>query len=287
MLQRSTLQLLRFHFSIFLMPVFWFALSQIISINWVNAGLAFFILHFLVYPASNGYNSFMDRDTGSIGGIENPLQPTKELYQVTIIMNVMAILLALIISKIFAACIALYVLFSVLYSYRKIRLKQYPFLGYAIVIIFQGAFTFYMVKHGCSDQQSLLVSPIGMIAASLLIGSFYPLTQIYQHKQDAADGVRTISAVLGYKGTFVFCLIMMFLASIFLALYFALNLELNLFILTQITMSPILIYFLWWMKKVWKDTANANFKNTMRMNVVASICSNAAFITILMINQFD
>ena len=287
MLQRSTLQLLRFHFSIFLMPVFWFALSQIISINWVNAGLAFFILHFLVYPASNGYNSFMDRDTGSIGGIENPLQPTKELYQVTITMNVIAILLALIISKIFAACIALYVLFSVLYSYRKIRLKQYPFLGYAIVIIFQGAFTFYMVKHGCSDQQSLLVSPIGMIAASLLIGSFYPLTQIYQHKQDAADGVRTISSVLGYKGTFVFCLIMMFLASIFLALYFALNLELNLFILTQITMSPILIYFLWWMKKVWKDTANANFKNTMRMNVVASICSNAAFITILMINQFD
>jgi 1,4-dihydroxy-2-naphthoate octaprenyltransferase len=267
------------------MPVFWFALSQIISINWVNTGMAFFILHFLVYPASNGYNSYMDRDTGSIGGIENPLEPTKELYGVTIIMNVLAILLGLIISKLFAACIALYILFSVLYSYRKIRLKQYPFLGYAVVIIFQGAFTFYMVKHGCSNSQSLLVSPIGMIAASLLIGSFYPLTQIYQHQQDAVDGVRTISAVLGYRGTFVFCSAVMFLASIFLAFYFALNLELDLFILTQIIMSPILLYFLWWMKKVWKDTANANFKNTMKMNVVASICSNAAFITILLINQ--
>ena len=107
MLKRSTLQLLRFHFSIFLMPVFWFALSQIISINWVNAGLAFFILHFLVYPASNGYNSFMDRDTGSIGGIEKPMEATPQLFHTTIVMNILAILLSLLISNVFAACIAL------------------------------------------------------------------------------------------------------------------------------------------------------------------------------------
>jgi 1,4-dihydroxy-2-naphthoate octaprenyltransferase len=37
----------------------------------------------------------------------------------------------------------------------------------------------------------------GMIAASLLIGGFYPLTQIYQHRQDKEDGVRTLSMLLG------------------------------------------------------------------------------------------
>lgn len=286
MLQRSTLQLLRFHFSIFLMPVFWFALSQVIQVNWKSAALVFFILHFLVYPASNGYNSYMDRDTDSIGGIAKPLEPTTQLFYTTIVMNILAISLSLLISKIFAACIALYILISVLYSYRKVRLKKYPFLGFAVVVFFQGAFTFYMVKHGASEQHSLLVSPIGMLAASLLIGSFYPLTQIYQHKQDKADGVRTISAALGYKGTFIFCSVVLLLASISLGLYFALNLELDLFIITQLIMFPVLVYFLWWMKKVWSDTENANYKNTMKMNVVASICSNAAFITVLMINQF-
>ena len=50
-------------------------------------------------------------------------------------------------------------------------------------------------------------------------------------------------------------------------------------------MFPVIVFFLWWMTKVWKDTAFANFKNTMRMNIVASICSNIAFITILIINQ--
>ena len=219
MLQRSTLQLLRFHFSLFLMPVYWFALSQITSINVVNASLIFFILHILVYPASNGYNSYMDRDTGSIGGIAKPLQPTKQLYYASIVINIVAIILSLLISKIFAACIALYILISVLYSYRKVRLKKYPFLGYAVVIIFQGAFTFYMVKHGASMQQPLHISPLGMLAASLLIGSFYPLTQIYQHSQDKEDGVRTISAILGYKGTFIFCSFILLLSSISLAIW--------------------------------------------------------------------
>ena len=285
MLRRSTIQLLRFHFSLFLMPVYWFALSQITNINVTNAALIFFILHVLVYPASNGYNSYMDRDTGSIGGIAKPLQPTKQLYYTSIVINIVAIILSFLISKIFAACIALYILISVLYSYRKVRLKKYPFLGYGVVIIFQGAFTFYMVKHGASMQQPLHVSTLGMFSASLLIGSFYPLTQIYQHSQDKADGVRTISAVLGYRGTFIFCSIVLFLSSMALAFYFGLNLELNLFMISQAIMFPVLIYFLWWMNRVWKDTTLANYRNTMRMNVVASICSNIAFITILIINQ--
>ncbi|MEX0635286.1 MAG: prenyltransferase, partial [Ferruginibacter sp.] len=87
MLQSSTLQLLRFPFSIFLMPVYWFALSQIRDVHIGRTILVFFILHVLVYPASNGYNSYMDRDTASIGGIEHPKAPTKQLLYSTIILD--------------------------------------------------------------------------------------------------------------------------------------------------------------------------------------------------------
>ena len=98
MIKRSTIQLLRFHFSFFLMPVYWFALTQLVNINWANAALIFFILHVLVYPSSNGYNSYMDRDTSPIGGLENPLQPTKHLFFVTVAMDVTAVALSLFIS---------------------------------------------------------------------------------------------------------------------------------------------------------------------------------------------
>ena len=47
-----------------------------------------------------------------------------------------------------------------------------------------------------------------LLACSLQIAGVYPLTQIYQHEQDLADGVTTISYKLGYKGTFIFSAIM-------------------------------------------------------------------------------
>ncbi len=73
MLRRSTIQLLRFHFSFFLMPVYWYALSQVVNPNGFRAIFIFFILHLLIYPSSNGFNSYMDRDEGSVGGIRSPL----------------------------------------------------------------------------------------------------------------------------------------------------------------------------------------------------------------------
>ena len=97
-IQRSTIQLLRFHFSFFLMPVYWFALSQVVNPNTGRAVLIFFIIHLLIYPSSNGFNSYMDRDEGSIGGLKKPLQPTRQLLRVTILMYILAIVLGLFIS---------------------------------------------------------------------------------------------------------------------------------------------------------------------------------------------
>src|ERR1700690_141481 len=107
-LERSTVQLLRLPFSIFLMPVYWFALGQVIPRDWGRALFVFLILHLLVYPASNGYNSYMDRDDSPIGGLKNPLQPTKQLFIVTVCMDVIAILLSFFISWLFVVGIFLY-----------------------------------------------------------------------------------------------------------------------------------------------------------------------------------
>ena len=267
------------------MPVYWFALSQVNTINWPDAILIFIILHLLVYPASNGYNSYMDRDTGSIGGIKDPMQPTKQLFYVTIIMDVAAIAVSLLITTIFALGILLYILASRAYSWRKIRLKKHPVIGYLTVIIFQGAVTFFLVYHGSGSNHTTGVPVIAMIAASLLIGGFYPLTQIYQHEDDLKDGVQTISYKLGYKGTFLFTGIIYAMAFSMLAVHFFTNLEWNRFLLLQIFMLPVLVYFFIWFGKVLKNTNEANFKNTMRMNLLASTCTNAGFITLLILHH--
>lgn len=286
MLRSSTIQLLRFHFSFFLMPVYWLALSQVESINNYRAILVFVILHLLVYPASNGYNSYMDKDTGSIGGIKNPKQPTRQLFYASVFLDIVALISSLMVSWWFFAGILAFITASRAYSYRGIRLKQYPVIGYLTVIIFQGALVFFLVMHGSSNDKTLAVPLIGMIAASLLVGGFYPLTQIYQHMQDKEDGVTTLSYKLGYRGTFIFTAIIYALAMTALGVYLALNLELQYFFIIQIFLAPVLVYFSWWFYKVYHDTREANFKNTMRMNMLASFFTNAAFIFLFLTEKF-
>jgi 1,4-dihydroxy-2-naphthoate octaprenyltransferase len=284
-LQKSTIQLLRLPFSFFLMPVYWFALSQVVDKDWGRAALIFIILHGLVYPASNGYNSYMDRDTTPIGGLRDPMQPTRQLFHTTIVMDALALLLGCLISAWFVAGLAIYILASRAYSYRGIRLKKYPIPGYLTVVICQGALVFFLVYHGSHPGhsiESLDVPVLAMVASSLLVGGFYPLTQLYQHEADRKDGVKTLSILLGYKGSFWFTGIVYGIAFATLAYYFlSTYLQIKEFGVLATCMLPVSVYFFIWAAKVWKDPGQANFANTMRMNLLASICINAGFIAVL------
>jgi 1,4-dihydroxy-2-naphthoate octaprenyltransferase len=287
MLSPSTIKLLRIPFSFFLSPIYFFALGQVAHIVPVKAILIFVILHFFIYPASNGYNSYMDRDTGSIGGLEKPPLPSRELYFVTIILDILGILLSAWINPWFILIVPVYIGASKAYSYRGIRLKKYPVIGYLTVILFQGAFTFGLVYYGSSADRPLPFPWLGMIACSLLIGGFYPLTQIYQHKQDLDDGVKTISYKLGYTGTFNFCAVIYFLAWLVLARLFIQKQEGNKLFVLSIFFIPVIVYFIWWYRQVKRSAEAANFKNTMAMNWLAAACTNAAFIFLLIWNQFE
>lgn len=270
----------------FLLPVYLFAVSQIPTIDSWHAIFIFVLLHGIVYPSSNGYNSYMDRDEESIGGIRKPLQPTKQLFWISVIMDVLAVVLSFVVSSWFAAGIVAYIIASRAYSYRGIRLKKYPIGGYLTVTLFQGAVTFFLVYHGSSADKTLEVPVTGMLVSSLLIGGFYPLTQIYQHDADRSDDVITLSSWLGYKGTFLFTALVYMLAMCTLFYHFSNRSEENNFFIIATAMLPILVYFFKWAAEVWKDNKAANYTNTMRMNILASICTNIAFFIILMRRLF-
>ena len=281
MVLKSTVQLLRFPFSLFLMPVYFFALSQVPSINLINSVIVFIILHLFVYPASNGFNSYMDRDTGPIGGIEKPLAATRQLLLVATIMDLSAIAFSMLISWFFTIGLGLYILASRAYSARSIRIKKYPIAGYLLVMVCQGCLTWMLVYHGCSAEKLLSFPLLPVIAAGLLIGGFYPLTQVYQHEQDRQDGVTTISMLLGYRGTFAFTAIVYSAAMAILFIDFQKTGQvMNFFILASI-MVPVLVYFFTWATRVWKDHGQADFRHAMQMNLLASVCTNLGFIIIL------
>jgi 1,4-dihydroxy-2-naphthoate octaprenyltransferase len=281
---------LRLPFSFFLMPVFLFALSQANTINWQPAIIAFVILHLFIFPSSNGYNSYQDRDETSIGGLKYPPKVSKNLFYATLLLDIIGVFCALFVSAYFSLFVLIFVLMSHAYSYRNLRLKQYAVIGFLTVFIFQGAFVYLMTSSAITsfsiEKFLTLDNFLCMCVSSLFIGSIYPLTQIYQHEADKKDGVISISYKLGYTGTFLFSATLFSIATIFLYYYFHLKHEKIALVLFLFIMLPVVTKLMIWFNKVRKDTVNANFENTMTMNILTSACMNLYFFVLILNNHY-
>ena len=280
---KNTIKLLRFPFSIFLLPITLFSLFYIHPVFNYELVLVLIIWHLLVFPSSNGYNSYHDNDDGPVGGLEAPPKPTKLLLYISNAMDFISILLSFAVNIYFAGFVILYIVASRLYSNRAVRLKKYPVLGFLVVFIFQGAWIFYSNVIGLSSinlfsDMSLILSAI---ASSFLIGTIYPITQIYQHEADGNDGVKTLSMVLGLKGTFVFSGIMFAIATLLIYFSFLHGNSLPHFWLFTIIMLPSTFFFLIWSIRSFRNIIHINFKNTMIMVVLSSLLNNLYFFILL------
>jgi len=195
----------------------------------------------------------------------------------------MAVLLSFLITNYFAFFVIVYIIASRLYSNRKIRLKKFPITGFLVVFIFQGAWIFYANIFALSSISLFLNKSVlfSALACSFFIATIYPLTQIYQHDADKQDGVKTLSILLGTKGTFIFSALMFAVATLFMYLSFDGDETMNLFWLFNIVMLPASIYFLIWLIRSFKNSALINFKNTMTMLVLSSLLNNFYFLILL------
>jgi 1,4-dihydroxy-2-naphthoate octaprenyltransferase len=275
---------MRIPFSVFLMPVYWFALSVLPDFNTINAVIVFLILHVLVYPASNGYNSYFDKDESSIGGLKHPPKVTKSLFWLVVLFDALAIVGSLLVSVPFAAGVLVYLLVSKAYSYDKIRLKKYPIISTVVVVVFQGAFTFFLVQLGAgAAMPQMLAVPniIFALVSSLFLCGSYPLTQVYQHTEDSRRGDRTLSLLLGITGTFIFAAISLLAGAGLLAWNFYQNAQPQNILVFLLCTGPVVFIFSSWFWRVNQNPAAANFENTMRMNQVSSLSMSLAFIIML------
>jgi len=274
MLRPSTWQHLRIPFSYFLFPVFLFALVLAPQIRFGETLWAFLAIHLFLYPASNGYNSYYDKDEGSIGGVEKPMPVTTQLYVVSLVFDALALLLGALVGWYFVVGLLVYGFISKAYSHPAIRLKKYAYASWLIVGGFQGAFMFYVSYQAISGVAlGALLAPevlFGGLLTSLMLWASYPMTQIFQHEEDAQRGDRTLSLRLGIVGTFWFCLVGFGLVGLFFGLYFYKYgglAALGAFVAFQL---PTTVFFNRWFAQVRHNPQAANFKNAMRLNLLSS-----------------
>ena len=289
LISHSTLKHLRITFSFNLLPIFLFTLAITPqSINWIDALVLFFCWHFFIYPASNGFNSYFDKDKESIAGIKYPPKVTKELYYFSIALDVIGILLALCIHLTTAISMLIYGLISKAYSHPLIRLKKRPVVSWIIVSIFQGYFVFLVTYWAIHDipisRLTTSMIQIPALLTTMMLMSAYPITQVYQHKEDRERGDFTLSLRLGVLGTFHFTALGFVITALGYVSYFFYYHDSQTMLLYLILMIPLLIYYIFWYQKVIKRIDLADFEHTMKLNRLSALCLNAFFLLLIIFN---
>ncbi|MDP2189004.1 MAG: UbiA family prenyltransferase [Sphingobacteriaceae bacterium] len=278
---------LRLPFSWFLLPAFLMGMLAVPEVDFSKTLLLFVVLHFLVYPSSNAFNSLQDQDEGPIGGMEHPPKAPASLRYISLGFDALALLFGFWQHWALGLGLLAYILASRAYSYRPIRLKKHPWTGFFTVLLFQGPWVMLLAALFTTPVfgwENATTPGLLYVAAALVLGGSYPLTQIYQHEADRNDGVLSLSAWLGIQGTFKFCAVAFALGgpALLFPLWQADRIAALLLLTTALL--PVLLYFFWWWQQTTKDPAAANFKNTMRMNLLASSSLNLALGLILVLN---
>jgi 4-hydroxybenzoate polyprenyltransferase len=274
LISRSTLLHLRFPVSYFLLPVYMLALAITKGADPWKAIWIFIIYHLLLFPASNGYNSYYDRDEESIGGLKSPPKITPDLLWVSLALDGIGIVLALFVHPVFALGCLMYGLASKAYSFDKIRIKRLPFSGWLFTGIGQGGIIYLLTAIFLKEPSfALVLDPLVLIPsglAGIFMLGYYPLTQVYQHREDSKRGDRTISIALGIRGTFFLCIPLLIAAmaglSLYLSFYFSVFIA-GVFVATQL---PCALFLASWAISVMKDESKADYSHAMAMNLIGS-----------------
>jgi 1,4-dihydroxy-2-naphthoate octaprenyltransferase len=116
------------------------------------------------------------------------------------------------------------------------------------------------------------------LLTSLMLWANYPMTQIYQHEEDSRRGDRTFSLMLGIRGTFYFVAGVFGIVTLGFVWYFITFYEVKYAIVFLLALLPVILYFLYWFIRVFKDEAKADHRHTMFLNFISATCLNAFFI---------
>lgn len=205
---------LRLPFQFLLSPIFlWGVLLAGGSLN-LHVLVTYIAFHIFLYAGGTALNSHYDRDEGPIGGLEQPPPVPRYLLLFSLVWQIIGFLLTFTVNRSVAAIYFVMFCLSVAYSHTQIRFKGNPLLAIVTIMLGQGILPFFAgwaTARGDLDAAFNLESLIAALAATLIIGGFYPLTQLYQLEADARRGDMTVARFLGIDGSFRFAMTLIIL----------------------------------------------------------------------------
>jgi 1,4-dihydroxy-2-naphthoate octaprenyltransferase len=196
---------LRLQFQLLLSGIFLWALLLAGGRPDGRALVAFVVLHVFLYGGTTAYNAFYDRDTGPVTGLRRPPPAGPACRIGGMAFMAVGAAAAPFVSWTFAVVYAAIALLSIAYSHPRWRWKNGPVTSLLVVAFGQGVLGFLAgatvaVSDGLPRPTLALVC--GGVAATLLTTGLYPLTQVFQIRDDLARGDRTFAVHFGPRVVF-------------------------------------------------------------------------------------
>ncbi|MDF2156230.1 ubiquinone biosynthesis protein UbiA [Algoriphagus sp. CAU 1675] len=231
---------LRLHYSLFYLPVFFFALGLTPNLNETRLLWVFLILHLLVYPSNNLFSTYYSHQKNESEGSPNK----NALFRFGLVLLVISILLSFKISGEFASMVAVFSLGGIVFTHPSLAIKKSPWMTYLIKGTLQGYFAFAMAYAGLSDfgwgifgKSHVLIPGITL---SMMYFGYYPLAEIYLKSNQKS------SLKQGILGTFLLSAFLFTLSGAGFAWFFIQNGQQD-FLWTFLgAMTPMMLYFLVW-----------------------------------------
>ena len=170
--------------------------------DFVRFAAIFLIFHIGAFGGLTALNSFYDRDEGPIGGMWNPPRVPEHLGAFAWIVQIgglCALLPFVAQSASGAKLLWIYcglLVLSLLYSHPVTRWKGRPWHSLFIVTTGQGVLDCLAGAFAATSTRLDDVWMSGLLGATILVAAFYPLTQLYQARDDRKRGDKTLATWL-------------------------------------------------------------------------------------------
>ncbi len=197
---------LRWHYQVFILSG-GFLLGGLLS--GLHAPADFFyhflVIHLLLFGGATVYNSYWDKDEGPIGGLRKPPPLAPWTRPASLALQFAGMLLSLPMGPAYLLFYLSSMLLFWLYSNPVHRWKGHPLLSLIAIGVSTGtnSLVFGYLAAGSRLDPMLLVPAAGVACIML---SLYPVSQIYQRREDEARGDRTFAVAFGARAVFRFFL---------------------------------------------------------------------------------
>lgn len=196
---------LRWHYQLFILSG-GFLLGGFLS---PNLHPQWFIIQFLnvqllLFGGATAYNSYWDRDTGPIGGLKRPPKMQRWMWVASLIIQMIGLMLAIPLGRLYLAVYALSMLLFWLYSTPWARWKGRPLKSLVAIGIstgFDSVLLGYLAAGNRAVPAYIIIAGLGV---SLILLSLYPISQIYQREEDTRRGDQTFTLQYGLSVVFRF-----------------------------------------------------------------------------------